>query len=47
MVTPNSQYPVDTVETITSREDIWIYSSVTNVDAEMLLGDLNLQIWGN
>ena len=47
MVTPNSQYPVDTVETITSREDIWIYSSVTNVDAERLLGDLNLQIWGN
>ena len=47
MVTPNAEFPVDTVETITSREDIWIYSSVTNVDAEMLLGDLNLQIWGN
>ena len=47
MVTPNAEFSVDTVETITSREDIWIYSSVTNVDAEMLLGDLNLQIWGN
>lgn len=47
LVTPDSQYPVDTVETITSREDIWIYSSATNVDADMLLSDLNLQIWGN
>ncbi len=47
MVTPNSQYPVDTVETITSREDIWIYSSATNIDADMLLSDLNVQIWGN
>ena len=47
MVTPDSQYPVDTVETITSREDIWIYSSATNIDADMLLSDLNVQIWGN
>lgn len=47
MVTPSSEYPVDTVETITSREDIWIYSSSTNLDADMLLSDLNQQIWAN
>ncbi len=46
MTTPNSEYPVDTVETIVSREDVWIYMSATNVDGDLLLSDLNQQIWG-
>lgn len=45
MTTPNSQYPVDTVETILSREDVWIYMSATNVDGDLLLSDLNASIW--
>lgn len=43
--TPNSEYPVDTVETILSREDVWIYMSATNVDGDALLSDLNASIW--
>ena len=43
--TPNSEYPVDTVETILSREDVWIYMSATNVDGDLLLSDLNASIW--
>ncbi|MFE7845152.1 hypothetical protein ACFUTX_08165 [Microbacterium sp. NPDC057407] len=44
-VTPNSDYPVDTVETIVSREDVWIYLSTSNVDGDPLLSDLNAAIW--
>ena len=43
--TPNSEYPVDTVETILSREDVWIYMSASNVDGDLLLSDLNASIW--
>lgn len=44
-VTPNSDYPVDMVETIVSREDVWIYLSTSNVDSDPLLADLNAAIW--
>lgn len=43
--TPNSQFPVDTVETILSREDVWIYMSTSNVEGDPLLSDLNASIW--
>ena len=43
--TPNSEFPVDTVETILSREDVWIYMSTSNVDGDPLLSDLNASIW--
>jgi hypothetical protein len=45
MTTPNSQYPVDTVETIGWRDNAWVYTSVTNVDATALLQDLQSSVW--
>jgi hypothetical protein len=45
LVTPNPDYPVDTVETIVSRDDVWIYMSASNVDGDLLLSDLNASIW--
>lgn len=45
LVTPNPDYPVDTVETILSREDVWVYLSASNVDGDLLLSDLNAAIW--
>lgn len=45
MTTPNSEYPVDTVETIVSRGDVWIYMSTSNVDGTALLSELQTSIW--
>ncbi|MGZ0710597.1 hypothetical protein ACWPKO_19900 (plasmid) [Coraliomargarita sp. W4R53] len=45
MTTTASNYPVDIVETITSREGVWIYSSASNIDADALLSDLDTSIW--
>ena len=42
---PNSQYPVDTVETTFTRDDVWIYLSTTNVDASALLPDMVATAW--
>lgn len=43
--TPNTQYPVDTVETTFTRDDVWIYISMTNVDAAALLPDIVATAW--
>jgi hypothetical protein len=43
--TPNTQYPVNTVETTFTRDDVWIYISMTNVDATTLLPDLVATAW--
>jgi hypothetical protein len=43
--TPNSQFPVDTVETVFTRGDVWIYISMTNVDAAPLLPDMVATAW--
>jgi hypothetical protein len=45
MTTPNSEYPVDTVETVIWRDGVWIYSSATNLDGTALLNDLQNSIW--
>ncbi|MFB8386868.1 hypothetical protein ACFC3F_06980 [Microbacterium sp. NPDC055910] len=45
VTTPNSQYPVDTVETVYTRGDVWIYQSATNLDGAALLADLQSSIW--
>ena len=43
--TPNSQFPVDTVETVFTRDDVWIYISITNIDAAPLLPDIVATAW--
>jgi hypothetical protein len=43
--TPNSQFPVDTVETTFTRDDVWIYISMTNIDAAPLLPDIVATTW--
>jgi hypothetical protein len=43
--TPNSQFPVDTVETVFTRDDVWIYISMTNVDSAPLLPDMVATAW--
>ena len=43
--TPNSQYPVDTVETTFTRDNVWIYISMTNVDDAALLPDMVATAW--
>lgn len=43
--TPNTQYPVNTVETTFTRDDVWIYISMTNVDATALLPDMVATAW--
>ena len=43
--TPNSQYPVNTIETTFTRDDVWIYISMTNVDDAPLLPDLVATAW--
>ncbi|HTL41216.1 MAG TPA: hypothetical protein VL294_07065 [Pseudolysinimonas sp.] len=43
--TPNSQFPVDTVETVFTRDGEWIYISTTNVPADPLLPDLVATAW--
>lgn len=45
MTTPNSQYPIDSLETIVSRGDVWIYMSTSNIDGATLLSDLESSIW--
>ena len=47
ITTANSQYPVDTIETIITRGDVWIYSSASNVDGTALLDDLETSIWAS
>ncbi|MET0736133.1 MAG: hypothetical protein ABWY55_10905 [Microbacterium sp.] len=47
MTTPNSQYPVDTVETIVLRDGVWFYLATTNVDGTALLADLESAIWSS
>ncbi|CAN5364048.1 hypothetical protein BH11ACT3_BH11ACT3_09670 [soil metagenome] len=43
--TPNSQFPVDTVESIFTRDDVWIYVSMTNVPSDPLLPDMVATAW--
>ena len=43
--TPNSEFPVDTVDTVFTRDDVWIYISMTNVDAAPLLPDIVATAW--
>ena len=43
--TPNSQFPVDTVETVFTRDDVWIYISMTNIDSAPLLPDIVATAW--
>jgi len=43
--TPSTQYPVDTVETTFTRDNVWIYVSMTNVDAAALLPDMVATAW--
>lgn len=45
LVTPNSQFPVDTIETVYVRDGVWIYQSATNTDGATLLTDLVASIW--
>ena len=43
--TPNSQYPVNTIETTFTRDNVWIYISMTNVDDAALLPDMVATSW--
>ena len=43
--TPNSEFPVDTVETVFTRDGEWIYIAMTNVDAAPLLPDMVATAW--
>jgi len=43
--TPNSQFPVDTIENVFTRDDVWIYISMTNVDSAPLLPDIVATAW--
>lgn len=43
--TPNSQYPVNELETTFTRDDVWIYISMTNVDDAALLPDMGATAW--
>jgi hypothetical protein len=44
--TPNTEFPVDTVETVFTRDDEWIYISMTNVASDPLLPDMVATAWG-
>lgn len=46
LVTPNSQYPVDGVETIVAREGVWVYMQTSNLDGTPLLSDVVDGIFG-
>jgi hypothetical protein len=46
LVTPNSQYPVDGVETIVAREGVWVYMQTSNLDGTPLLSDIVDGIFG-
>ena len=46
IVTPNSQFPVDTTEVVVTRDDVWIYTSYTNIDGDLLLSDVTASLWG-
>jgi hypothetical protein len=43
--TPNSEFPVDTVETVFTRDDVWIYIGMTNVESASLLPDMVATAW--
>jgi hypothetical protein len=43
--TANAEFPVDTVETVFTRDDVWIYISMTNIDAAPLLPDMVATAW--
>ncbi len=43
--TPNSQFPVDTIENVFTRDDVWIYISMTNIDSGPLLPDIVATAW--
>ena len=43
--TPNSQFPVDTIENVFTRDDVWIYISMTNIDSAPLLPDIVATAW--
>jgi hypothetical protein len=43
--TPNSQFPVDTVETTFTRDNVWIYISMTNISSAPLLPDMVATAW--
>lgn len=43
--TPNTQYPVNTIETTFTRDNEWIYISMTNVDDTALLPDMVATAW--
>lgn len=45
MSTDSSEFPVATVETIVSRDGVWIYTSATNTNGVQLLAELQEQIW--
>lgn len=44
--TPNSQYPVDGIETIVAREGVWVYMQTSNLDGTPLLSDVVDGIFG-
>ncbi|MET0781966.1 MAG: hypothetical protein ABWZ16_10635, partial [Microbacterium sp.] len=44
--TPNSQYPVDTVETVIAPEGVWVYMQTSNLDGTPLLQDVIDGIFG-
>jgi hypothetical protein len=44
--TPNTQYPVDSVETIVAREGVWVYMQTSNLDGTPLLSDVVDGIFG-
>ena len=46
LITPNSQYPVDGVETIVAREGVWVYMQTSNLDGTPLLSDIVDGIFG-
>jgi hypothetical protein len=43
--TPNSEFPVDTIENVFTRDDVWIYISMTNIDSAPLLPDIVATAW--
>jgi hypothetical protein len=43
--TASTQYPVNTIETTFTRDDVWIYISMTNVDDSALLPDMVATAW--
>lgn len=44
--TPNTQYPVDGIETVVAREGVWVYMQTSNLDGTPLLSDIVDGIFG-